>query len=81
MISSKHVDQRMNQRGITRQVVETAMDFGVPHNDRYCLGRKEAQRAISLLQSQLKTLKKLADKGGITVVFENGMLITTWNNC
>ena len=81
MTLSKHIDQRMNQRGITRQMVETAQAFGVKRNDRYILGRKEARLAISLLQNQLRTLKKLADKGGITVVVEGGTLITTWNNC
>lgn len=81
MRSSKHMDQRMNQRGISRQMVETALLFGIKHNDRCVIGRKEANLAIELLQEQLRALKKLADKGGITVVHDNDTLITTWNLC
>ena len=75
------MDQRMSQRGISRRMVETALHFGTQHNDRCVLGRKEAKLAIEHLQSQLKTLKKLVDKGGITVVLDNDTLITTWNLC
>ena len=75
------MEQRMNQRGISRQMVDTALHFGTRHNDRCVIGRKEANLAIELLQSQLKTLKKLADKGGITVVLDKDTLITTWNLC
>lgn len=71
--------QRMNQRGINKIMVEAALDFGTPHNDRYSLGRKEAQAAIAQLQGMLKVLTKVADKGGITVVVENGTYITAWN--
>ena len=76
---TKHMTQRMNQRGINKIMVEAALDFGTPHNDRYSLGRKEAQAAIAQLQGMLKVLTKVADKGGITVVVENGTYITAWN--
>ena len=76
---TKHMTQRMNQRGINKIMVEAALDFGTPHNDRYSLGRKEAQAAIAQLQGMLKVLTKVADKGGITVVIENGTYITAWN--
>ena len=45
MISTRHMDQRMNQRGISRQMVETALLFGIKHNDRCVIGRKEANLA------------------------------------
>ena len=76
---TKHMTQRMNQRGINKIMVEAALDFGTPHNDRYSLGRKEAQAAIAQPQGMLKVLTKVADKGGITVVVENGTYITAWN--
>ena len=76
---TKHMTQRMNQRGINKIMVEAALDFGTPHKDRYSLGRKEAQAAIAQLQGMLKVLTKVADKGGITVVVENGTYITAWN--
>ena len=76
---TRHMTQRMNQRGINKIMVEAALDFGTPHKDRHSLGRKEAQAAIAQLQGMLKVLTKVADKGGITVVVENGTYITAWN--
>lgn len=79
MKMTKHVSQRMNQRGINRNMLDMVLEFGTPHNDRYSLNKKEANQAIARLQRKLTDLKKIADKGGITVVMENNTCITAWN--
>lgn len=80
MKMTKHMSQRMNQRGINRNMLDMVLEFGTPHNDRYSLNKKEADQVIARLQRMLTDLKKIADKGGITVVMKNDACITTWNN-
>ena len=79
MKMTKHMSQRMNQRGINRNMLDMALEFGTPHNNRYSLNKKEAEQAVARLQRMLTDLKKIADKGGITVVVENDTCITAWN--
>lgn len=79
MRPTKHFRQRMSQRGLSSAIVQAAVDFGVIDQDKYVLGRKDAQLQIESLQQQLRALKKIADKGGVAVVADGNSLITTYN--
>ena len=80
MKTTRHLEQRMNQRGITRSMLETVLEFGtVCQKDRYTLDAKEARASILCIQRHLSELKKIADKGGVTVVVKGDTLVTTWN--
>ena len=79
MKMTRHAVQRMNQRGINKNMLDMVMEFGTPHNGRYSLNKKEANQVIVRLQRMLNDLKRIADKGGITVVMENDTYITAWN--
>ncbi|WP_066345302.1 DUF4258 domain-containing protein [Geminocystis sp. NIES-3708] len=76
---TKHGHQRMNQRGITKTMIELAIHYGTPKQDQYILNKKLAEQLAIDLQTQLKTLKKIIDKKGIVVVQEQDILITTYN--
>lgn len=76
---SRHIDQRMNQRGITKEMVELTLEYGEIENDRWVLNRKRVETMIESLEKQLCTARKLRDKGGIIVVAEDNTLVTTYD--
>jgi hypothetical protein len=76
---SQHAAQRMSQRGISRRLVELTLQYGRIEGDRRVLDRKESQRLIEDLTEQMRIAKRVLDKGGVTVVEQNGALITTYN--
>jgi hypothetical protein len=91
---TNHAGQRMNQRGITKEMIELTLQYGATQDEVTTLSRDAAARLVAELQRQMKILKKLLDKGGLTVVtafsdesviLEGGIildetiLITTYN--
>lgn len=76
---SQHADQRMNQRGIPRRLVEFTLRHGRVEGDRHVLDRNESRRIIEALTEELRLAKRIMDKGGVTVVEGNGTVITTYN--
>ena len=79
MHATQHIQQRMSQRGVSRDMVELVLTHGRPGQDKYILGRKEASQRLELLQRESQLLKKVLDKGGVVVVAEGEALITTYN--
>ena len=56
------------------------LDYGkLESNDKYVLRQKDAVKLLSELQDSLRHLKKIIDKGGVTVVVNGESLITTYN--
>lgn len=79
MRDTHHMKQRMSQRGISREMVDFVLDHGQIEQDKIVLGRKEARQLLKRLQDQMRVVKKVLDKGGVTVVTEGEALITTYN--
>jgi len=75
---TKHALARMNQRGITRDMVELALDYGKFVKDKVVLGRKEIKKLIKKYPSLKSKLLKLFDSKGLVVVFENNYIITVY---
>jgi hypothetical protein len=69
----------MNQRGITKRMIDLVLEYGEPVQDKAVLGKKEAQRLIEEMNDKLRLLKKICDKGGVVVVADGGAIITTYN--
>ena len=76
---SQHADQRMNQRGISRRLVDFALRYGRIEGNKHILDRNESRRIIEQLQEELRLAKRVMDKGGVTVVEGDDTLITTYN--
>jgi hypothetical protein len=76
---SQHVGQRMNQRGISRRLVDFALRHGRIEGDKHILDRNESRRIIDELEEELRLAKRALDKGGITVVEGGDTLITAYN--
>lgn len=79
MQTTRHIQQRMSQRGVSRDMVEFVLAHGTPEQDKYVLGRKEVISLLESNQREAQLLKKLLDKGGVVVVVEGEALITTYN--
>lgn len=79
MKKTKHIDKRMNQRGITQDMIDFTLNFGEITNDKWFTNKKILQESISQLEQQIKTAKRLLDKGGIVVVSEDESLITAYH--
>ena len=76
---SQHAGQRMNQRGISRRLVDFALRHGRIEGDKHILDRNESRRLIDALEEELRLAKRALDKGGITVVEGGDTLITAYN--
>lgn len=76
---SHHACQRMNQRGISRRLVEFVLRYGRIEGNRRVLDRNESRRVIEMLTEELRLAKRVMDKGGITVVDGGDTLVTVYN--
>jgi Domain of unknown function (DUF4258) len=79
MRTTIHAQQRMSQRGINRSMVDLCLEHGKIDRNKVLLGRKDAEDLLAEMQDRMKVLKKIIDKGGITVISDNNTLITTYN--
>lgn len=79
MKQSRHIDERMNQRGIGQAMVDLALTHGRCEQDRYVLDRREVDRRLDELNRERGLLLKVRDKGGVVVVAEGDALITAYN--
>ena len=79
MKKTKHIDKRMNQRGITQDMIDFTLNFGEVTNDKWFTNKKILQDSIRQFEQQIKTAKRLLDKGGIVVVSEDESLITAYH--
>ena len=79
MGETKHSGKRMNQRGISKHMVELALTYGVPVQDKYVLNRKQAKQLLEEKRRETRELMKVIDKGGVTVVECDNAQLTAYN--
>lgn len=78
MHTTAHIDARMNQRGIRKELVSLALDLGRIEGDRYVLDTKTIRAEMSELRRKLKFLDDADRKGGVVVVAAGDSLVTTY---
>lgn len=78
MQMTTHIDVRMNQRGIRKDLVELALDLGEIEGDRYVLTEKMIDAELREARRRMKTLAEARKKGGVVVVADGEALITTY---
>jgi len=74
-----HMDVRMNQRGITADLVDLALEYGEWDGDRCRLSARSLKQIIAEMDRKRATMLKALDKGGIVVVEAGGDAITTYS--
>jgi hypothetical protein len=78
MSKTRHLQQRMSQRGITSEIIEIVTKFGHSCGDKVILTKKNCEFLSQKLATLKRTIDKMAEKGGYTVVSCEGALITTY---
>ncbi|WP_338501459.1 hypothetical protein V6R86_01615 [Sphingomonas kaistensis] len=81
---TRHMQERMNQRGIVGDIVALVAQFGDWNGDRLVLDRKALKNAVRSLDGLRAKMLKALDKGGVAVVEIDGRQITTYalrNGC
>ena len=68
MCRTRHMQQRMSQRGITSKIVKMAGMLGICNSDRFTLTGKNSEYLSEVPAKIKKTLDKMAQKGGCTAV-------------
>lgn len=78
MYKTRHIHQRMSQRGITQPVIEMLYSFGIADGDKIVLSKKNCELLSQIFSKMKKITVKMAEKGGFTLVANDETLITTY---
>lgn len=78
MSRTRHLHQRMGQRGVTERMLQVVLGFGVCHGDKLTLDRGNIDQLMCAMDKLKKDLLKVRDKGGLVVVEAGGSAITTY---
>ena len=78
MCRTRHMQQRTSQRKITSEIVKMAGMFGICNNDRITLTGKNCEYLSEVPAKFKRTLDKMAQKGGCTVVNRGRSLLTAF---
>ncbi len=78
---TKHATLRMNQRGITKEMIELTIEYGQYQKDKIILKSRDIKKLIRKVSQEIKSkLMKLLDKGGLVVVMgDDCAVITVYN--
>ena len=79
MITIKHCQTRMFQRGLPKKLLDLVLEFGKDKGNKLILNKKSTQKVIDAIDKIRKELLRIMDKGGVTVVLDNESLITAYN--
>ncbi len=77
-----HGMERMNQRGITKEMIEIVLEYGDYIQDKVILNSRKLKKLIKKVSKDSKPkLLKVLDKGGLVVVLsDDNTVITTYNH-
>ena len=79
MVTTKHCEARMAQRGLPKRLLDLVLEFGKDSGDKWILNKKATQKVIDEIDNMRKELLMIMDKGGVTVVIDNEAMITAYN--
>jgi hypothetical protein len=73
-----HGLRRMNQRGVTKEMIELTVEYGRYFKDKIILKAKDIKKLIPKVSQKIKAkLLKLLDKGGLTVILSDDCAVIT----
>lgn len=78
MARTRHMHQRMGQRGITSRLVDLTSQYGTDHGDRIVLSRKNTEELLAGLDAFRKDLISIHEKGGLVVTESGEAQITVY---
>lgn len=78
MYKTRHIHQRLNQRGITEAVLKILLNYGFEYGEKRTLDRKNCLELSDFFAHLKKVTDKMAEKGGYTLVATKEALITVY---
>ena len=80
MAKTRHIQQRMNQRGIKSEMLDIVRQFGAWQGDKCILNRKACGALLTELDDLRKHIVKMQEQGGLVLVGnrEEDVEITTY---
>ena len=78
---TKHAMARMNQRGISKEMIDLTLEYGKCIKDKVVLKSRDIKKLLHKVSKETKTkLLKIMDKGGLVVVLgDDNAVITVYN--
>ena len=78
---TKHGRKRMNQRGITKEMIELTIEYGQYKKDKIILKSRDIKKLLTKVSKEVKAkLMKILDKGGLVVVMSDDWAVITVYN-
>jgi hypothetical protein len=78
MAKTRHINQRMNQRSISQQMLEIVKMFGIDDGDKTYLNKKGIDAALSEISNLSKQMQKMKSRGGVVLVESGDVEITAY---
>lgn len=78
MARTRHMHQRMGQRGVTSRLVDLTSQYGTGHGDRIVLDRKNVEELLAGMDALRKDLLSIHEKGGLVVIESGETQITVY---
>lgn len=78
MYKTRHIQERMTQRGIVEPVLNMLLEFGISDGEKIILSKKNCKTLSEIFAKMKKITDKMAEKGGYTLVASGDALITTY---
>lgn len=78
MVETLHINKRVRQRGITKEMIDLTLQYGKLSGDKIRLGTKRIKTLLRTNKELKSQLLKIMDKGGLIVVFSGVTLITAY---
>lgn len=79
MSKTRHIQQRMSQRGIQQSMIDMTLAYGQDHGDKIILNRKGIDAILNEIEKLKKCALSLRKKGGLVVVDVENTLITAYS--
>lgn len=79
MAKTRHINQRMNQRAISQQMLEIVKMFGVDEGDKTILNKKCIEEALIELSNLSKRMQKMKTRGGLVLVESGDFELTVYD--
>lgn len=78
MAKTRHIAQRMSQRGISDEILELVATFGMEQGDKIILNKKGCDKVVAQLQEMVRRLIRVSETGGYVLVEVGGNQITAY---
>lgn len=78
MSKTRHIQQRMSQRGIQQSMIDMTLEYGEPQGDKVILNKKGLDCILKEIEKLKQCALKLRQKGGLVVIDCHNTLITAY---